>query len=399
MLKLRVHQVDNSVVAGSPDDAARPTTSTRPAGGGTGNDQAGGGGTGEERGGALDALLGLASALTRLSAVDDIASEVARAALSVLQVSRAAVLVWEPGDGLLVRRGEADAGPPESTRPVAPASAPLPPTTVSSMVRRPTPTALRGRGSGILQAVASVAGMEDGTMVPLVASGELLGVLAVSAPDPGAAGAPGAPPPSDDEARTRAMGLAALAATGLGNAQLLSRIRHQAEHDPLTGLPTLRLVERLGVSGLADARRRGAPIVILFVDLDGFREVNEQLGHAAGDRVLVQVAGRLRAAVRGADIVGRVGGDEFVVVLTQVGHLAGGQAVAERVVRSLGDPFAIDGVTVSVGASVGVALTTPEDLSLAGPLARADAAMVRAKRAGRGRVGLDQGTVVGPVLG
>jgi diguanylate cyclase (GGDEF)-like protein len=124
--------------------------------------------------------------------------------------------------------------------------------------------------------------------------------------------------------------------------------------------------------------------------------VNDRLGHTAGDRLLVQAANRLRAVVRGADTVGRVGGDEFAVLLTQVGHLAGAQAVAERIVRNLGEPFALDGVAVTVGASVGVALSGPDDLSLAGPLARADAAMERAKRAGRGRVAIDQGGIVVP---
>lgn len=430
-------------MAGSSEDAARSTTSTSPAGGGIPGDQAGGGDAAGLRAGALDALLALAGALTRLSGIDEIAGEVARASLSILGVSRAAVLVWDAEDGLLVRLGEAEAGvgvdgtgidgagihgagihgtgidgagidgagidgtgidgtgarggatgAVASARGAAPASAPLPPSTVAAMVRRPAALPLRSTGSGILQTVGQAAGIGDGTVVPLVAAGDLLGVLVLASAPGRAAGSAG----GEDDDGARMLGLVGLAATGLGNAQLLSRLRHQAEHDPLTGLPTLRLVERLGVSGLADARRRGAAVVVLFVDLDGFHAVNDRLGHAAGDRLLTQVAGRLRAAVRGADIVGRVGGDEFVVVLTQVGHLAGGQAVAERVVRSLGEPFALDGVILRVGATVGVALTTPQDLSLAGPLARADAAMARAKRAGRGLVGLDQGTVVEPAL-
>lgn len=337
---------------------------------------------GARRGGnadaALAAVLELAEALTRAPTADDVATHLDQAA-RVLLGARTALLCWEADDGLLVRLG--------APRHAVAISAPLAPGTVDALVRRPGPQPLQPGRAGVLGAVGRAAGIDDGTLVPLVAGGALVGALVVARPAAGA-----------DPDGGRLSGLAALATTGLESALLLQRLHHQAEHDPLTGLPTLRLVERFGLAGLADARRRGAPVVVLFVDLDGFRSVNDQLGHSAGDRLLVQAANRLRTVVRGADTVGRVGGDEFAVVLTQVGHLAGAQAVAERIVRSLAEPFALDGVTVTVGASVGVALSTLEDLSLAGPLARADAAMERAKRAGRGRVAIDQGAVVVPGL-
>lgn len=192
----------------------------------------------------------------------------------------------------------------------------------------------------------------------------------------------------------RVVGLAGLAATALSNADLLDRIRHQAEHDPLTGLPNLRLVDRLAAVGMADAARRGSPVAVLFVDLDAFKPVNDRFGHACGDRLLVEASSRLRAAVRGADTVGRVGGDEFVVVLTQVGYPAGAQAVAERIVQAFAEPFVIDGKSVSVGASVGVAVAGPGEGTLATLLGRADAAMYRAKQKGRGQVAMDVG--IGP---
>jgi len=182
-----------------------------------------------------------------------------------------------------------------------------------------------------------------------------------------------------------------LAATALSNAGLLDRIRHQAEHDPLTGLPNLRLVDRLAAVGMADAARRGSPVAVLFVDLDAFKPVNDRFGHACGDRLLVEAASRLRGAVRGADTVGRVGGDEFVVVLSQVGYPAGAQAVAERIVQAFAEPFVIDGTSVSVGASVGVAVAGPGEGTLATLLGRADAAMYRAKQKGRGQVAVDVG--------
>lgn len=328
------------------------------------------------------ALLDLAEALTRTPSTDEIATRVSRAATALTGSPRASVLVWDPDDGLLVRRG----GPYDDALD-GPSSAPLSSSVVETMVRRPGAMSIRPGCTGVLQAVGQLAAITAGTAVPLVAGGTLFGVLVVEHLDPDR------PPAGLAE---RLPGLAALAATGLENAELVRLLRHQAEHDSLTGLPTLRLVERLAVAGLADSRRRGAPIVVLFVDIDHFRAVNDRLGHAAGDRLLVQAARRLRAVVRGADAVGRVGGDEFVVVLTQVGHLEGAKVVAERIVRSLGDPFSLDGVIVTVGASVGVALSSPEDLSLAGPLARADAAMDRAKQAGRGRVVVDGSGVLEP---
>lgn len=388
-LKARTGHVDNTWVGGTPEDLARPRPPTGPAEGDGSEPTASAEAVAAERGRALAALLALAEDLADERSVDDIAVHVAGAAVAATGARRAVVLVWDDGDGLLVRRGVADAEPdavtdagPAARAAVGPTSAPLPPSTVAGMVRRGTPVPLRAGAGGILGAVGWAAGIDSGTIVPLVAGGELLGALVVD---------DGAGPPA------RLTGVAALAATGLGNAGLLQHIRHLAEHDPLTGLPTLRLAERLAATGLADARRRGAPGVVLFVDLDHFRGVNERLGHSCGDRLLVQAAGRLRAAVRGADVVGRVGGDEFVVVLSQVGHLAGAQAVAERIVRSLAEPFSVDGVTVSIGATVGVALSSPDDVALGGPLARADAAMDRAKRAGPARIGIDRGGVVDPL--
>jgi diguanylate cyclase (GGDEF)-like protein len=127
-------------------------------------------------------------------------------------------------------------------------------------------------------------------------------------------------------------------------------IRHQASHDPLTGLPNRRLLTELLED--ADSLDRA----LLLVDLDNFKPVNDQLGHAAGDDLLVGVSSRLLAAVRADDTVVRLGGDEFAVVI------AGGDAgvavrVAERIVAAVGEPFEIAGTEVRVGASVGVAIS------------------------------------------
>ncbi len=355
----------------------------------------------------LTTLLDLARYLGEVRTLQQVAEHVAAAAVSLTHSDRAAVLVWEPADGLLVRRG-ASGGGEGGERWWARS---LPPSVVLSAEQSDQLVACSGVATlgatapAHLAAVAASAGIAGGFVVPMVAGGTLLGVIATGAAagtrSRGATGGTGTATDAGAGAgtvvATRLAGLAGLASTAISNAALLERIRHQAEHDPLTGLPNLRMVDRLAEVGLAEARRRGTPAAVLFVDLDRFKSVNDRLGHAAGDRLLAEAADRLRTVVRGADTVGRVGGDEFVVVLTQIGHLNGALAVAERVVRCFDEPFVIDGADVRVGATVGMALSHDDDTSLAGPLARADAAMYRAKKEGRGRVGVDGGGVARPV--
>ncbi|MET7420458.1 GGDEF domain-containing protein [Dactylosporangium sp. NPDC005555] len=130
-------------------------------------------------------------------------------------------------------------------------------------------------------------------------------------------------------------------------------IRHQASHDPLTGLPNRRLLTELLEGGAA---ADSADRALLLVDLDNFKPVNDQLGHAAGDDLLVGVSSRLLAAVRGEDTVVRLGGDEFAIVISG-GDAGVAVRVAERIVATVGEPFEIAGTEVRVGASVGVAIS------------------------------------------
>jgi len=137
------------------------------------------------------------------------------------------------------------------------------------------------------------------------------------------------------------------------------RERHDARHDPLTGLPNRRvLAERLG-QALARARRGHGMLAVLFLDLDGFKPVNDTYGHAAGDVVLAAVAGRLCAAVRDSDLVARLGGDEFVVVLENAGDTDMVAAVVRRLRDAVAEPIglgtAAPDVAVAVTAAVGVA--------------------------------------------
>ena len=164
-----------------------------------------------------------------------------------------------------------------------------------------------------------------------------------------------------------------------------AELRHLAFRDSLTGLANRALfVDRLD-HALALHARDLRPMSLVYIDLDGFKLINDTLGHAAGDDLLVRVAERLTGAVRGGDTVARLGGDEFAVLLEDGGDPADGAA---RVDAALGTPFVVAGATLPVRASVGVCALEPSDSPVSADelLARADGAMYAAKRAGGGRV-------------
>ncbi len=170
--------------------------------------------------------------------------------------------------------------------------------------------------------------------------------------------------------------------------QALERATHLATHDPLTGLPNRALLrERLG-RALAEARAGGGAVGVLLVDLDRFKPVNDVHGHQAGDRLLRDVAERLRRALRGTDFAARLGGDEFALV-ARFGSEGGeprdaAARLAGRVVSALDAPLGLPGgVSAQVGCSVGVALSAAGDEPADALLGRADAAMYRAKAEGR----------------
>lgn len=162
-------------------------------------------------------------------------------------------------------------------------------------------------------------------------------------------------------------------------------LRHQATHDALTGLPNrVLIIEHLSRALSRQQRRTGEQTAVFFIDLDGFKFVNDTLGHAAGDRVLRDVARRLRAILRPHDTFGRLSGDEFVIVCEGITRDLPVASIAERAGQALHDPFELDGEQFIVTASIGIVLAdgseTPEAL-----IAQADAAMYRSKELGRAR--------------
>jgi diguanylate cyclase (GGDEF)-like protein len=162
-------------------------------------------------------------------------------------------------------------------------------------------------------------------------------------------------------------------------------IRHQALHDPLTGLPNRVLfADRLG-HALARLRRSEGAVGVLFMDLDHFKLVNDSLGHQAGDELLVAVAPRLRQIMRPADTVARFGGDEFGVLLEDIGSERDAAEVAERIAAAFARPFVIGGSEHFVTASVGIAVASGATGAPDALIRDADAAMYRAKERGRAR--------------
>ena len=156
---------------------------------------------------------------------------------------------------------------------------------------------------------------------------------------------------------------------------------HHANHDALTGLPNRVLFEdRLGVS-LADAERHGRAFALLYLDLDGFKAINDTYGHASGDAVLVEVARRLRGALRASDTLARMHGDEFVAILPEVAEKHEACVLAQKFRAAVHRPIAVSGTTVRVQASIGV-VRYPNDGSSPHALLRAaDAAMYAVKQA------------------
>ena len=160
------------------------------------------------------------------------------------------------------------------------------------------------------------------------------------------------------------------------------RLAHLAFHDPLTGLPNRATVEEQLGRELARAARDRSTVAALYIDLDQFKLVNDSLGHAAGDRVLVEVAERIRAVTRDSDLLARLGGDEFMLLCPGISDAAAA-ATAGRILAAIDPTLVVDGAEFQIGASIGIALG-PRDGDTADELLKhADAAMYQAKRAGR----------------
>ena len=237
---------------------------------------------------------------------------------------------------------------------------------------------------------APVASVSKLFAVP-VTSGDT-GTIVLTARWPG----PGTLPASQTESLEL---FAAQAGASLRNAQvflelqaLKDRLAHEASHDALTDLPNRRRFHEQ-LERMCNRGRGDGTLAVLFLDLDGFKDVNDRLGHDAGNELLVAVAGRLLRCVRPGDVVARMGGDEFAIMLTRIDNAAPAVEVADRVCALLLDPFGLDGGEIRISTSIGIALA-PADTADPGDLVRrADVAMYRAKSQGKAGWAMDPSSI------
>jgi diguanylate cyclase (GGDEF)-like protein len=212
---------------------------------------------------------------------------------------------------------------------------------------------------------------------------QLVGVLNVSA----------SPSHRFSEYDLRAVSLfAENASAAITKAQLYESSRQQAEelayratHDPLTDLANRRMLAERTERVLERVAAGECDAALLFVDLDGFKDVNDELGHLAGDELLVAASRRITNALRECDLAARVGGDEFGVLVAEAADERTALTVADRIVEALGKPFVIGNRSLTVSASVGLALAPRDGLDFDDLLRCADRALYAAKRSGKAR--------------
>src|SRR5689334_20110240 len=327
------------------------------------------------------ALLELARSLAEAGTSDEVAIRLAETVPAIVDCDRLSVWVWDEDANELVCR--ATNGPAE------------PRADVLDMRITPDQTA------DLLELLASpdaslrffdlstddpfVKGMLDRyeaealMIAPIVARGEFLGTLSVSVTSDPERLAP------RKELLDRLSGVVAQSASALQTARLMDRMRHQASHDGLTGLANRALFTERMEQAMAAAERSGRPVGLFFVDLDCFKAVNDEWGHAVGDELLQLVAVRLLATVRAGDTVARLGGDEFAIILSDVTSADEVDAAAARVEEAFGEPFVIGEHALNVGASVGRAIWPEHGSDIEPLMRRADSEMYRAKRAAKQR--------------
>lgn len=166
---------------------------------------------------------------------------------------------------------------------------------------------------------------------------------------------------------------------------IANKMSHLAQHDALTGLPNRRRLNDIGRQALEEARTQGEQMAILYLDLDGFKQVNDEHGHAMGDQLLVAVTNRMSASLRMSDTLFRQGGDEFVVLMNDIKSREGARALAERLIELCRAPVEVGGYQFLMTVSIGISLYPEDADDLETLIAAADTAMYRAKTSGRNR--------------
>jgi diguanylate cyclase (GGDEF)-like protein len=333
----------------------------------------------KERGDQASALLSLARALAAAGTSNEVARRLADAVPLVVDCDRVGVYLWDASRGELVRRAvtarsdadvievseEGDGWAPSTGGPL------------DRLLSDPSPEFLYvddAVGDPILREILSKRGFVATVLVPLVTGESFLGFLTVSVLDRPAR------VKLTPELRDRLSGVAAQAITALQNGRLVDEITHQAMHDQLTGLANrLQFTGQLR-SAIDSALAERQSVTLLYMDLDGFKPVNDEFGHDVGDQLLVAVAKRLVRCTRSEDTVARLGGDEFAVLIDSATNMADAEVVSERLAAALADPYVIEGHELHLGVSIGRAVFPIDADDPDGLLRSADRAMFAVKR-------------------
>jgi diguanylate cyclase (GGDEF)-like protein len=321
-------------------------------------------------------LLDLSSSLSELTNPQEMASHLADAVPSVIDCDRSMVLLREPDVGTW--RVAAVCGYPEAT------TARL----LSMVVENQDPNDFLGdvcfhdkiqtRAHRMRFGFPADEDALASAVARLTTNGEVIGDLVVSVTE------------QPDRLRERPhlsealRGMSSQVALAIRNARLMEQVRYQALHDALTGLPNRALLLDRMEQALARSRRHGTEVAAMFIDLDGFKAINDALGHSVGDALLTALAERLRLTVRSDDTLGRLGGDEFIAVLEGPSLVAGPEVIAERILNQVREPFLLDsylGPPLSLTASIGIACGLRP--SAAELLHDADIALYQAKAANK----------------
>ena len=181
------------------------------------------------------------------------------------------------------------------------------------------------------------------------------------------------------------VGSIVLARAWTARSQIQQKLKYLSMHDALTGLPNRVLLEDRLYQAIGHSRRHGRTLAVLYLDLDGFKEVNDRYGHTAGDSLLVLVSQRMKAALRVGDTLARMGGDEFAAVLVDLEAPQDYRPVVERLLQAAADPLVVEGISLQVTASIGVTLCPDDDGEPDLLLRHADQAMYTAKQSGKNR--------------
>src|SRR5579884_624278 len=322
------------------------------------------------------ALLGLARTLARAGTSDEIAQRLADAVPLVVDCDRVSVFLWYPAKGELRRRALATRDPEDPLHGEELVYTPSAGGPIERLLSSPEqePVFVDGEhGDPRYREEVERMGDVAAILVPISTPDSFLGLLGASVRE-----RPERLRPTPD-LLNRITGVTAQATTALQNGRLVDQITHQAMHDQLTGLANrLRFTDELRKAVLS-ARRESEMVSVFYVDLDGFKPVNDELGHDVGDQLLSAIARRMSECTRASDVVARLGGDEFAVLIDP-SSAAALTLVGERLAAAFAAPFPVGGHALRVSASIGHA-SFPSDAETADALLRrADEAMFAAKR-------------------